>query len=552
MAEPPPDAQPAPEPPKAVRSAEKDRVATCAFADRVASCVLAAYRREGGMFDAERREARRQTVVAGICVLDTSCEPASLECVAWGCGTKFLRPEAVEADVTGELVRDSHAEVLARRAFVHLLYAELEAALGVAAPAAEQLACTAGGARPRLLEPVGPSSDPPHAWRLRAGVSLHMYSSSQPCGNASVKRWAKGAAERPFTQLGADAWPRELAQHARQFWPQRAQGQLARLLKKPPAEPRAPAAAPAACGVPTDVKAGAPTVGAPAGAEGNIVHAPGTAPVGTAGSGRTHTCSDKLCRWQCLGLQGGLLSHLLPEPCTLETLTVGRKFHRACLERAVCCRAQDFAPPAAPGADGAVGGPAGGSASKRRRRAGPRLLPPAGSAYRVAHVAALCTAVKLDPDTAICTEQHNAQHACFDDPRALWWSAACTHAEVLDALTGLPITDAVERAIGSQPRPSLPGRTSAICSRALHARFRSLCDHAGRDDLLELDAVGAKRASTTYADARHALLTDWQHLGGWQLKSPTPTKWQLGDVVQDNANGAGGVADAASSCRQSS
>ena len=58
--------------------------------------------------------------------------------------------------------------------------------------------------------------------------------------------------------------------------------------------------------------------------------------------GTIHSCSDKLCRWNCLGLQGSLLMPMLEAPLYMATLTVGRKFSRAICQRAVCCRAEGF------------------------------------------------------------------------------------------------------------------------------------------------------------------------------------------------------------------
>lgn len=58
--------------------------------------------------------------------------------------------------------------------------------------------------------------------------------------------------------------------------------------------------------------------------------------------GTIHSCSDKLCRWNCLGMQGALLSSVLDEPLYMTTLTVGRKYSRAICQRAVCCRADGF------------------------------------------------------------------------------------------------------------------------------------------------------------------------------------------------------------------
>ena len=71
------------------------------------------------------------------------------------------------------------------------------------------------------------------------------------------------------------------------------------------------------------------------------------------GVGTIHSCSDKICRWNCLGLQGSLLMSVLDEPLYMSTLTVGRKFNRAICQRAVCCRADGF-----------------GSRRRRRRRRG--------------------------------------------------------------------------------------------------------------------------------------------------------------------------------------
>ena len=77
------------------------------------------------------------------------------------------------------------------------------------------------------------------------------------------------------------------------------------------------------------------------------------------GKGSLHSCSDKLGRWNCLGLQGALLASVLEGPLYLTSLTVGRKFSRATCARAVCCRARGFGAGPATRADdreGAVGG----------------------------------------------------------------------------------------------------------------------------------------------------------------------------------------------------
>ena len=52
---------------------------------------------------------------------------------------------------------------------------------------------------------------------------------------------------------------------------------------------------------------------------------------------RTMSCSDKVGRWNVLGLQGSLLS-LFMSPVYMTSLTLGSLHHHGHLSRAVCCR----------------------------------------------------------------------------------------------------------------------------------------------------------------------------------------------------------------------
>jgi len=54
----------------------------------------------------------------------------------------------------------------------------------------------------------------------------------------------------------------------------------------------------------------------------------------------TMSCSDKVCTWNVLGLQGALLSNILSHPIYLDSLIIGSLFHQEHLERALYERAQ--------------------------------------------------------------------------------------------------------------------------------------------------------------------------------------------------------------------
>eukprot|EP01079_Euglenida_sp_SAG-EU17-18_P006434 gene6434-1147_t len=373
---------------------ERSRKSSCTFADEVARSCIATYHanRPPGPTD-------DQTVLAAFVI---AREGHPLTVCSFGVGTKFL-PSNLTRDprgTAGERVRDCHAEVLARRGFVNFLYDQLEAALRVgrsgdagegSLPVPEQLHFEWEEGSPG-------TTSAPRRLALRPGRELHFYTSSQPRGNATIKKWATCKAPL-WHDLPPDAWPAPSHPPMHVTKGTRAQGHVSLLVKRQACAVDGAAAVDAATPV-------------------------GTAKVGS-GFGSTMTCSDKIARWNALGVQGGLLSHYFA-PLLMATCTVGRKFTQIICERALCCRLA------------------------------------AGGMLDIHHLSMLCTAVKLD---AGVYDMAAGQGAAFSD-RCLVWSAG-RQVETLHGPTGLVV----------------PGDGTSFVSRA------ALCARYGSVLRLDSDAV---------------------------------------------------------------
>ena len=348
---------------RAVRSAESNRSHSCLFANVVAEVSLDSFLL---WCPPELKKSITQTVMAAFLVQNGNNRP---EVVSIGMGTKYVLRKNLKGHRNYFLVRDQHAEILAKRGFRRYLVKQIRN-------------CKAGDTEEESIF-VKNSLD--GVLRLRDGISVHFYCSSQPCGNATIKKWAKSKRPKLYSTLKHHEYPTNVP-HACCHISARKEGQIALLLK-------------------FDESIAAGSIKS---LDSNL-----NVPVGLTDYrnklGLYLSCSDKILLWNTVGVQSALLSHFC-QPIYVSTVTIGRKFSEVHCERAFCCRLPSFKFPS-------------------------NLTEPA--IFSTHHPAMLCTSVKFDKGT-IATEGDHAG-ARFSERRSMIWSLGCTAAEILDSSTGLVI-----------------------------------------------------------------------------------------------------------------
>ena len=317
----------------AIRSAEEDRVSSCSFADRIARLSVDFFRRN---CPPDLLQSYKQTVVSTIILSQqiSTTNPVSVELtvISMGVGTKVLPYALVcEDDNIGLRVRDCHAEVLAHRGMLRFLTDQILLAKSLITDKESIFQTTTDG---KLT--------------LRAGFAFHLYTSSQPCGNASIKRWAKSQQHKYRAALSEHEYPYEPHQSMQITVETRRAGQVALLVKKNrilTSPSNEDLTKPGSIDGNSNYSSTKEVLVDPALA---APHLPAGTALPTAHIGNVMTCSDKIALWNALGLQGSLLSGILGAPLYLSSIIVGRKFSRVHCERALCCRLQEFCHPSGP------------------------------------------------------------------------------------------------------------------------------------------------------------------------------------------------------------
>ncbi|XP_027776787.1 double-stranded RNA-specific adenosine deaminase isoform X1 [Marmota flaviventris] len=199
--------------------------------------------------------------------------------VSLGTGNRCVKGDSLS--LKGETVNDCHAEIISRRGFIRFLYSEL-------------MKYNPQTAKDSIFELARGGEK----LQIKKTVSFHLYISTAPCGDGAL--FDKSCSDRALESTDSRHYP---------VFENPKQGKLR-----------------------TKVENGEGTIPVES---SDIV--PTWDGIRLGERLRTMSCSDKILRWNVLGLQGALLTHFL-HPVYLKSVTLGYLFSQGHLTRAICCR----------------------------------------------------------------------------------------------------------------------------------------------------------------------------------------------------------------------
>ncbi|KAI8336164.1 adenosine deaminase/editase [Chlamydoabsidia padenii] len=275
------------------------------FANQLAKASLNRYEKLGKNGKPQLHATKAEwTILATILAVHCKSEDDyNIQVISMGTGQKCLPFSQLTKD--GQLIHDSHAEVLARRGFIKYLLRH-----------------------PEVYFYYG-SEDDKGKLIPRPDYTFHMYVSQSPCGDASMTAIADSQTDesrasfhagdkrkKETSSTGSDSTPGIISQHI-----------YANKRQKLSTKDASPTTT-------TRLQRGRydyQQLGILRTKPGRLDSEPSLC----------MSCSDKLARWNVLGIQSAILSHIF-DPIYLDSMVIGDLFEKASLERALYGRISDL------------------------------------------------------------------------------------------------------------------------------------------------------------------------------------------------------------------
>uniref|UniRef100_A0A8D0PZP6 Adenosine deaminase RNA specific B1 n=1 Tax=Sus scrofa TaxID=9823 RepID=A0A8D0PZP6_PIG len=248
------------------------------LADAVARLVLDKF---GDLTDNFASPHARRKVLAGV-VMTTGTDVKDAKVISVSTGTKCINGEYMSD--RGLALNDCHAEIIARRSLLRFLYTQLELYLS-----------SRDDKKRSIFEPSERGG-----FKLKENVQFHLYISTSPCGDARIF-----SPHEPILEGTRPACV-SLSEPADRHPNRKARGQLR-----------------------TKIESGEGTI--PVRANASIQTWDG---VLQGERLLTMSCSDKMARWNVVGIQGSLLS-IFVEPVYFSSIILGSLYHGDHLSRAM-------------------------------------------------------------------------------------------------------------------------------------------------------------------------------------------------------------------------